>query len=262
MSLADHIKASGSNVVTFDIERMKGRAEVEFWDLGDFKNRRIHADMVVEWPRTICLAWRWYGTKRVEFASEWGDGREAMLLRAWEMFDRADVMYGHNIDGFDVKKLNSEWALMGLNPPAPFKTVDTLKVARARFGYESNTLDALCKRLGIVAKTDRYDVEVARAALAGDVKAQRKLKAYNTGDIAASEALVDTLRAWISNHPHDKHGTSNDRLTCNACWGDNLERNGTRLANQITYTMWQCRDCGAHVQGTRHNRAALTRGAK
>lgn len=262
MSLAERVATSASKVVTFDIERMKGRAEVEFWDLGDYKNRRLHADTVVEWPRTICLAWRRYGKKRIEFASEWGDGREGMLHRAWEMFDQADILYGHNIDGFDVKKLNAEWALMGLMPPAPYKTVDTLKVARARFGFESNTLDALCKRLGLVSKTDRYDVEVARAALAGDVKMQRAIEAYNKGDICATEAFVDHVRAWIFNHPHDKHGTSDNRLTCHACWGSDLERNGTKLANQITYTMWRCRGCGAPVQGVRHNRAALTKGAR
>lgn len=261
MSFAERLAESASKVVTFDIERMKGRAEVEFWDLGDFKNRRIHADDVTLWPRTICLAWREYGKKRVEFASEWDDGREGMLHRAWEMFDQADVLYGHNVDGFDVKKLNAEWALMGLPPPTPFKTVDTLKLARRRFGYESNTLNALCVRLDIVAKTDRFDAEVARAALAGDKAAQKRLKGYNIGDVKASEALVDALRAWVDNHPHDKHGTIDDRLTCPSCWGTNLTRNGTKLANQITYTMWRC-ECGANVQGTRHNRAALTKGAR
>jgi transposase-like protein len=57
-------------------------------------------------------------------------------------------------------------------------------------------------------------------------------------------------------------GTANDRPTCNQCWGDNLERNGTKLAQQIAYTLWRCSDCGANVQGTMHNRAAVTRGAR
>ena len=62
-------------ILTFDIERIPGVAKVqhrgltiegEFWDLGGWKHtigRRIHADDVLEWPRTICAAGRWYGQK-------------------------------------------------------------------------------------------------------------------------------------------------------------------------------------------------------
>jgi hypothetical protein len=51
MTLADRLKTAekvkGANVLVLDIERMKGTAHVEFWDMGDFKNRRLHADTVV-----------------------------------------------------------------------------------------------------------------------------------------------------------------------------------------------------------------------
>ena len=67
-----------ARVVTLDIERIPGRARVkhrgltiegEFWDLSGWKHtigRRIHADDVLEWPRTICAAWRWYGEEEVQ----------------------------------------------------------------------------------------------------------------------------------------------------------------------------------------------------
>lgn len=251
------------NILILDVERMKGQATVEFWDLGDFKNRRIHADDVNYWPRTICAAWQFYGNSKVEFAAEWETGgRETMLRRTWAAFDQAQIAVGHNIAGFDVKKLRSEWRDAGLPPPSPFKTIDTLDAARREFGDESKTLDALCKRTGVTSKTDRYDVETARAALAGDETAQRRIKAYNVGDIHASREFYDRIRPWLSNHPHSLTGTADDRPTCNACWGDNLERTGTKLAQQITYVLYRCKDCGANVQGTRHSRAAVTRGAR
>ena len=250
------------NVLTLDIERLPGRFEADFWDMNSMKNRRIHADMVTEWPRTICAAWKWYGSKTVAFASEWDDGPEAMHRIVWEALDKAQILIGHNVAGFDVKKLNTGFREHGLGEPSPFKRVDTLKEARKAFGDESMTLDALCKRMGITAKTDKYDVETARAACAGDKTAQRKLKAYNVGDIWASEALVDKMRGWLPQHPHSLIGTADDRLTCNQCWGDNLTRTGTRLAQQITYVLYRCADCGANVQGARHSRAAITRGAR
>src|SRR5690606_41248478 len=64
------------NVLVHDIERVPGVARVQhrglviegdFWDLGSWKDtirRRIHPDDVIEWPRTICAAWNWYGQER------------------------------------------------------------------------------------------------------------------------------------------------------------------------------------------------------
>lgn len=275
MSIAQlaRLKTAAPNVLTVDIERVPGRAkhqhrgltiEGDFWDLNSWKHilgYRIPPESVTEWPRTICGSIRWYGSKRPEFAAEWETDREAMLAQLWEAYDRADLIYGHNVHRFDTKNLNAEWLTLGLKAPSSFKILDTLKEARKTFGFESNTLASLTQRLGIDTKTDKYDVETARAACAGDKAAQRKLKAYNHGDTAASEAFVDRLRGWIPSHPHNLVGTANDRPTCNQCWGDNLKRNGTKLAQQITYVLYRCLDCGANVQGTRHSRAAITRGA-
>jgi hypothetical protein len=266
MSLVDlaagaRLDAPTKNVLTLDIERLPGRATVDFWDLGAFKNRRMPHDAVIEWPATICAAWRFYGTKRTEFTSVWDDGHESMVHNIWNALDQCDVLYGHNVANFDVKHLNTDFRDIGLPPPSPFKCVDTLKEARKTFGDESKTLAALTKRLGIDTKTDKYTIQMARDAVAGDKAAQRKLKAYNVGDIVASEALVDRLRGWIPSHPHNIMGTADDRPTCNQCWGDNVERTGVKLASLITYTLYRCSDCGANVQGSRHSRAAVTRGA-
>lgn len=278
MSLVERADAArlqnAHNVLTLDIERLPGRArmshrgltiEGDFWDLSSWKHaigRRIHPDDVIEWPRTICAAWNWYGTQKVEFASEWGDGREGMLTKVWEAYDRATLLYGHNVDRFDTRNLNAEWLTHGMMAPSPFKVLDTLKEARKTFGFESNTLASLTERLGIVTKTDKYSVDVARAAVAGDKAAQRRIKSYNVGDIHASREFVDRLRGWIPSHPHSVIGTADDRPTCNQCWGDRLKVNGTKLAQQITYRLYRCLDCGANVQGTRHSRAATTRGAR
>lgn len=274
VDLTARLKTPTKTVLTLDIERLPGRAkhqhrgltiEGDFWDLGSWRHLigyRLPPESVVEWPRTICAAWRFYGDKRTEFASEWGDGRDDMLRRIWEAYDQADLLYGHNVDRFDTKNLNAEWLTLGLHAPSPFKILDTLKEARKTFGFESNTLASLTQRLGVDTKTDKYSIVMARSAVAGDKKSQRQLKAYNVGDIDASEAFVDRLRGWIPSHPHNLLGTIDDRPTCNQCWGDNLERNGTKLANQIVYVLYRCGDCGANVQGTRHSRAAVTRGAR
>ncbi len=251
-----------AKVLTLDIERVPGRASVrhrglaitgDFWDLGGWKHtigRRIHADDVIEWPRTICAAWKWYDNPDVHFAAEWEvGGYDGFMRRLWDVVDTCDVIVGHNMAGFDERHLLGGWAEMGLPAPSPYKIIDTLKVARGRFSMESNTLDALAKRLGVDAKTDKYDVTTAKAAVAGDRDAQAKLSEYNRGDIIASEALFDRPRPYAKGIPHLGMWTD-DPLACPNC-GATMRLTGKRVhANVQAYEALTCPTCGAHARGT------------
>ena len=251
-----------ARVVTLDIERIPGRHSTwhrgqtitgPFWDLNEIKawtGKRIHADDVKEWPRTICAAWKWYDAESVEFAAEWEVGGYDGFMRAvWEVFDRADLIIGHNADRFDARHLMGGWAEMGLPAPSPYKVIDTLKIARGTFAYESNTLDALNKRLGIDAKTDKYDSRVAKAAVAGDKEAQDRIRFYNMGDIAASEALFDRLRPYARNIPHLGMWTD-DEMACPSCGSTMTATGKTVHANVQRYEHLTCPNCGAHARGT------------
>lgn len=252
-------KRSETKILIYDIERMKGSASVEFWSLSDFKNRRIHADDVTAWPRTICIAWRFLGDTETQFASEWDDGQRGMHKRIWDAFDQADITVGHNVKAFDEKHLNTGWRDLRLKPPSPSKAIDTLTAARSRFGDESKTLDALCRRIGLVGKTDRYDVEVARAACAGDKAAQDKIRGYNIGDIDATEALYVTLLPWIRVHPHVAPNAGIDKQICPRCASDKIRRNGTWTVAVNRYHAYTCRDCGGHWKSTYESRGPAVR---
>ena len=251
-----------ARVVTLDIERIPGRHSTwhrgqtitgPFWDLNEIKawtGKRIHADDVKEWPRTICAAWKWYDQEDVEFAAEWQVGGYDGFMRAvWDVFDQADLIIGHNADRFDARHLMGGWAEMGLPAPSPYRIVDTLKIARGSFAYESNTLDALNKRLGIDAKTDKYDSRVAKAAVAGDKEAQDRIRFYNMGDIAASEALFDRLRPYARNIPHLGMWTD-DEMACPSCGSTMTATGKTVHANVQRYEHLHCPNCGAHARGT------------
>lgn len=269
MSLANDLKQLGSPVVAgtsriliLDIECLKGTAEVRFWGLSDYKHRRIHHHDVTEWPRSICAAWRWYGTKKIEFAAEWQpSGRDGMIQRTWDAYDRADVVVGHNIDGFDSKILKGDWKLAGLDTPRPWKSVDTLKIVRREFRFESNTLDSLCERFGIGGKEDHYDPQVAQAAVEGDRDAQRRIRLYCSGDVEKTEMFYDALRGSIPNHPHV--GTFGDGKRCNQCGSEDLKLQPSKYrAVVLDYALYRCQACGSNVRGGWQARAASTRGVR
>ena len=250
------------NAVTLDIERLPGQHSTwhrgqtitgPFWDLNEIKawtGKRIHADDVSEWPRTICAAWKWYDQPDTVFAAEWEVGGYDGFMRAvWDVFDQADLIIGHNADRFDARHLMGGWVEMGLPAPSPYKVIDTLKIARGTFAYESNTLDALNKRLGIDAKTDKYDSRVAKAAVAGDKEAQDRIRFYNMGDIAASEALFDRLRPFAKGIPHLGMWTD-DALACPSCGHTMTATGKTVHANVQRYEHLTCPNCGSHARGT------------
>lgn len=254
-----------ARALTLDIERIPGFARVQhrgltvegsFWDLNSFKHtigRRIHPDDVIEWPRSICAAARFYGEKEIMFAAEWEQGgHEAFMRKTWEWYNEAHYVIGHNLQSFDSRHLKAGWAEYGWHSPTPWKTVDTLKVARAEFAFESNTLDALCKRLGVVAKSDKYDANIAHAAINGDVKAQNKLRKYNEGDIRATEAVYDRLRPWIKNHPHLSM-LNGEEWGCPNCGETNISNHptGDAYANVQKYRAYQCPKCGTHIRGNK-----------
>lgn len=251
-----------ARAVTLDIERLPGlhstwhRGQTitgPFWDLNEIKGwtgKRIHPDNVSAWPFTICAAWKWYDATNVEFAAVWEVGGYDGFMRAvWEVFDSADIIIGHNAERFDAKHLMGGWAEMGLPAPSPYKVIDTLKIARGSFAYESNTLDALNKRLGIDAKTDKYDAKIARAAVNGDKDAQEVLSSYNRGDIIASEALFDRLRPYAKGLPHMGMWADSD-LACPNCGHDMTPTGKTAHANVQAYAALRCDHCGAHGRDT------------
>ena len=63
------------------------------------------------------------------------------------MFDEADVVIAHNGDKFDMRKANARFG--HYEPPMPVQQVDTLKVARKYFKFESNKLGDLGEHLGL-----------------------------------------------------------------------------------------------------------------
>lgn len=258
-------------ILIIDIERLPGWVELQksginlsgpFWDLSGWKwliKHRLSPDVVTRWPRTICAAWRFLGDSGTEFASEWGDGPEGLMRRTWEAYDAADIVVGHNLARFDTKHLNTGWRDSGFMPPSPYKTIDTLQVARRHFGDESKTLDALTRRIGLSGKTDKYDPAVALAACEGDVEAQTRIQGYNVGDIDATEALYLRLLPWINAHPHVTPDAGNARAACPRCGSRNVTRNGSWSPGVYRYAVYRCTDCGGNYRTTYETRGPSVR---
>jgi hypothetical protein len=228
-------RAKATKILVIDIERLPGMTPI-------FDQRTQGFIPVSKWtrlPSLLCFAAKWHGERKTEFHAAWDD-HAAMVQRAWELYDQADIVVTYNGVRFDNKHLKSEWLLAGMPPPRPWKDVDLYAVNSRTFGFESKSLQHLCYRLGLDLKSGHYDAVLAEKCVDGDAKAQAKMKRYNVGDVKITEQAYDRLRGWMPGHPHMGINSSDEIRTCNQCSSENLQRNGTKLAEQIVYTLYRC----------------------
>jgi hypothetical protein len=245
-----------NRILILDVERVSGVSEQQWWDRGDLKNRYIHHETVVREPRTTIVCAKWYDSPDVLRFAEWDKGGRGPFLReVHSLMGMADIIVGHNLDGADVPWLKGDFYFPKIGhkhrpqlpPLPPFKTVDTLKVARQfRTGVQFKSLDALCQIIGIPAKTDAYDREAMNRAVAGSVEDRERLTEYCAGDVIATQGLYDALRPHIKNHPALFVDGQSRLDTCRACGHETKPIAKRFVADVFSYSMQRCTSCGWH----------------
>jgi predicted RNA-binding Zn-ribbon protein involved in translation (DUF1610 family) len=217
---------------------------VEVWRLT--KNDYISASQMRKPGRILSFAYQWAGEKRIGFHSEWTDGQDQMIQKAWDLLNEADILIAYN-SPFDIKHLQAQFILRGMQPPAPWKNIDLLRVVRSEFGHglPSNRLDYVCKALGIGAKTSHEGHGLWTRVQDGDEKARKLMEKYNKQDVRITTMLYFHLRdrGWIKGHPHVGLYTGVDKC-CPACGSENLIREGWIRTPVTLYAGVRCGDCG------------------
>lgn len=158
----------------------------------------------------LSFAYKWLGDKKTkvyalpDFATYKNDRTNDVELvkKLHELFDEADVIVAHNGDNFDQKKSQARFLLNDLPPPAPYRQIDTLKVARKYFKLTSNRLNDLGKYLKVGKKVETGGFDLWLKCMAGDMKAWKLMKKYNKQDVDLLELVYIKLRPWMQNHPN------------------------------------------------------------
>ena len=139
-------------IAVLDIERQSAIVD-GIWELK--QNGFISPNNLIEPARTICLAWKWLGEDKVNFAAEWQTGgHRRMVEKAHAVLDEADYVVGWNSKGFDCKHLRTEFIKAGLFPTSPHRDLDLMVVAKRHFGFMSNRLSYVAQELGAGQKLE------------------------------------------------------------------------------------------------------------
>jgi uncharacterized protein YprB with RNaseH-like and TPR domain len=166
----------------------------------------------------------------------------------WKILNEADLICAHNGDQFDLKKINSRLAVHGFTPPAPYKSIDTLKMARRHFKFDSNKLDNLARYLGIGRKLPNTGAALWRGCINDDdPKSWRIMKRYCGHDTWLLRGVYEKLKCWSPTHPDLRPYAEVDG--CPTCMSVNIQRRGVSVAKSRKYQRFQCNGCGSWFSG-------------
>ncbi len=260
MSLDELATRTGPRILVIDLERIPGRVA---FDIFDAKQRSdyIHASKWESYPETLCFSWRWLGEKKTHFAATWTHDDLASL--SWSLYNEATHVLTFNGRKADNKWCRTDWALAGLAEPAPWRDIDLYVVLAQQLALEARSMDFACQRLGIPGKRGHYSIAVARAAHAGDEKAQRSMERYNRGDVAATIALFEAVRP-LCKFPGLNLGLfygDGSEHRCSKCGHNGLDAEPTDAATPATkFGMYRCRKCGGLTRNGNRRAASPMRG--
>lgn len=235
-------------IAFFDIETspIKGLS----WTI--FDTNLIH---VIDPTFMLCYSLKWSHKKAVKTRALCDyEGYEnnklcdkALATELHQDMSEADIIVAHNGDSFDIKKSNARFIVHGLPPPNPFQTIDTLKIARRHFKFDSNKLDNIGRYLGVGRKMPHTGKDLWLGCMDGDAKSWRTMKRYNAQDVHLLEAVYTKIRGWSAAHPDLR--PYSDRLGCPKCPSTHIQRRGTRIAKTRRYQTYQCQECGGYFNG-------------
>jgi hypothetical protein len=176
-----------------------------------------------------------------------GDDKRIMLS-LWEHINNADILIGHNLNAFDVLKMNTRFVINDIMPPSPYQTIDTLLAARKNFSFTSNKLDYLCKQFGVARKADNGGMKRWMGCMDGNPQDLIDMEKYNKQDIVATEELYFALRPYIKNHPNLALYMNSTTDACYRCGSQDIEW----LPETYYYTtvnkfpVYKCNKCHGH----------------
>jgi RNase P subunit RPR2 len=233
---------------------MAEKPKILLWDLETFPNLvtswglRVYGylspDNIVQERTIICGSWKLLGKAGIQSAcvtaaSPTDDRHVVEALH--KAVTGVDAVIAHNGDSFDMRWLHARVAFHGLLPLPPVIQIDTKKIAKKKFNFNSNKLDYLAQYFKI-GKKIKTEFDLWKQCLAGDEKALAKMVRYNRHDIVILESVYNKLAPYVSTRVNAQLFTQ--RSACPNCGSKNVQARGFSYTVAHKYQRLQCMSCG------------------
>lgn len=233
-----------AKILVYDIETSPNLAYV--W--GKYQQDVIR--FKEEW-HILCFAYKWLGEDETHVISLPQFNKYAIdpeddfyvVAYLWKLFNEADIVIAHNGNKFDQRKAHARFITHGFEPPAPYKQIDTLQVARRYFAFNSNRLDDLGDVLGVGRKVHTGGFDLWAGCMRGDLDSWQLMEDYNKQDVNLLESIYFKLRPWMDNHP-GRNIIERKLDACPKCGEGPLVKRGIRINKSTTSQRYKCMNCG------------------
>jgi DNA polymerase III epsilon subunit-like protein len=237
--LPDNIK-----VIVFDVES-------SFMQVGVFQlsEQYIPADHILK--ESILICWSAKYLNESEIVHDCLTSEEALLnddkrivVSLHNLLNKSDVLIGHNIVSFDLRKINERFLYHSLPPIVKSQTIDTYLISKQNFLFASNSLKAINKHLGIKQKLDNEGFSLWVKSMNGNSDALRDILLYCDTDVLATENLFYKIRPFIKKCPNIALFYDTNEMRCPNCGSQVLSDEGFYYTSQNKYKSMRC-ECGA-----------------
>lgn len=236
--------ANSPKILIYDIET--SLQPVAVFDL--IGNDYINHDNILGNRHLISMCWKWLGEKTVHSVSLLDDPKRFakdphddlhVVKVAHDVMSKADVIVAHYGDQFDKKYIDTRILFHGLSALPPIPSIDTKKVASAKFRFNSNKLDYIGQFLGL-GKKIKTDHQLWLDIMQGSKKALREMVAYNKQDVVLLEKVFLKLMPFMPNYVNrELFGLGG----CPRCGSSKIQSRGLHKAISRVYRRWQCQAC-------------------
>lgn len=248
-----------AKILLYDLETSLETVTVFSLKYNDF----IPPESIVTERHIISVCYKWLGENKVHaisllddpkrFAKDIHDDRY-VVEQFHKVMGEADVVVGHNSDSFDNRYVRTRALYHGLPALPPLASIDTYKVAKSQFMFNSNKLDYV----GGLLKVGRKKPTTAglwMKAFNGDKRAIREMVEYNKQDVLLLERVFLKLRPYIPNHINrELFG----KTGCPRCGSKHVQSRGLHRAISRVYRRWQCQTCSGWYRSTKNDPTPIT----
>ena len=214
-----------------------------FWSSGFKLN--IGPQNIIKERGLICICYKWEDEKETHSLNWDAKQCDKKMLQAFvKIVNEADELVGHNGDKFDLAWIRTRCLFHEIEMFPNYTTIDTLKVARSKFKFNSNKLNYIAQFLGIGSKI-KTDFDLWKnIVLHKDKTAMDKMVKYCKMDVILLEKVHKKLSNHIPAKTHYGVIFGGDRGSCPECGSDELKRCGTRVsATGVKKIKFQCSNC-------------------
>ena len=217
-----------------------------FWQAG-YKQKIDYSNIIKE-RAIICICYKWEDEKEV-YELHWSAKQcdKKMLQDFIAVANTATEMVGHNGDKFDLAWIRTRCLFHRIPMFPSYVTIDTLKVSRSKFRFNSNRLNYIADFLGLGQKI-KTEFDLWKSILLNnDKSAMEKMLKYCKKDVVLLEKVFKQLRVHIDNKSHYGVLFGQDRGSCPECGSAELEIIRRRTtATGLKKIQYKCKTCGVY----------------